>query len=137
MSELERRIFAGCGPEWDAESRARIMAILGEPAPDAGLRTDAASVVRMVTERVGALLLPLLGRRDRRAVFTGRWRRETGDPAELLSAHLAGDIVLGAHLGGTPTVRELAFDLDGATAIVTLAAHWARMARAESAHGPN
>ncbi|MCC6525112.1 MAG: hypothetical protein IT373_20825 [Polyangiaceae bacterium] len=63
---------------------------------------------------VHELLVPLLGRRDRRAVFTGRWRREPGDPAELLSAHLRGELVLGALHGGEPTTRLMAWDVDGA-----------------------
>jgi len=61
-----------------------------------------------------AALLPLLGRRDRRAVFAGRWRREDGDPADLLDAHLRGDLLLGAlHGGDQATTLELAWDIDG------------------------
>jgi hypothetical protein len=41
------------------------------------------------------------------------WRREDGDPTDLLQAHLRGDIYLGTHHGGAPTTCVMAVDIDG------------------------
>jgi hypothetical protein len=62
-------------------------------------------------------LARLLGRLDRRSLYSGPkdWRRENGDPTDLLEAHLRGDIFLGTHHGGEPTTRVLAVDVDGRT----------------------
>jgi hypothetical protein len=43
------------------------------------------------------------------------WRREPGDPVDLLEVHLAGEVLLGTHQGGEPAVSLLAWDIDGAS----------------------
>jgi hypothetical protein len=71
------------------------------------------SVPAALDAHVGALA-HLLGRRDRRATFNGTvWRRESGDPLELFRPHLAGDVLLGSHHGGTTDVSVVAWDIDG------------------------
>lgn len=71
----------------------------------------------MVTRATGVTpltaMVPLLGRRDRRAVYSGKWKRFDGDPAALITSHLTGRIVLGTHHGGEPTTMVMATETDG------------------------
>src|SRR5262245_23844975 len=58
-------------------------------------------------------LEPLLGRRDRRSWFNGRWDAGDGDPLELVDAHLRGELLLGPKHGGTEATTVIAWDIDG------------------------